>query len=555
MTYLATLISAPVTNVLGWTFIHFLWQGTLVGGLLWTGLFLTRRWHANARYTSACTALILLLVSPLITSGLLYKGQTGNFTPQITAVQIQGQAREQSVSVALPTQDTPRALPSTQDVKIGQEAQVRFLARPPIQFLFPWIVLFWAAGTFLLSMRLLGGWLVLHRFRTRGVKLAPEDLQGFLLRLSEQIGVSQPVRLMVSSLTHVPMVIGWLRPVILIPASAVAGLTTQQLEMILAHELAHIKRHDYLVNLLQTLVETLLFFHPVVWWISHVVRAEREYVCDDMAVAVSGGQKAAYARALAELQWVTESKLAVAASGGSLLYRVQRLLGKQSHQPPSPTPWPAGVMTVMLITGLLAWSQAQPPEPAAPRSVEINYPFLNLNFEQRIANYPSNWFINPGGAATAEDITIVLDADHAYDGEQSLRLTCGGDACRRENTPPRTLAGHIVGMQRLTMTEVQGKVVRLSGAIKTEDLQGYASLWWRADGVGVVEFADVVYVDMQEQQVGGTTDWHRYEIMVPIPDDAVSNTFGVLVSGHGTAWFDDLRIEVLDLDARDYMIE
>ena len=119
-----------------------------------------------------------------------------------------------------------------------------------------------------------------------------------------------------------------MKPVVLLPASALAGLTPQQLEAILAHELAHIRRHDYLVNLLQTLVETLLFYHPAVWWLSRRIRIERENCCDDLAVSLCG-DPCTYARALADLEALRgpARSLAMAANGGSLLQRVRRLLG------------------------------------------------------------------------------------------------------------------------------------------------------------------------------------------------------------------------------------
>src|SRR5262249_26688490 len=127
-----------------------------------------------------------------------------------------------------------------------------------------------------------------------------------------------------------PMVIGWLRPVILLPASAMTGLTPQQLEAIIAHELAHIRRHDYLINLLQAVIETLLFYHPAVWWVSRRIRQEREHCCDDLAVAVCG-DALTYARALLEMERLRAAgpQLAMAANGGLLMNRIRRLVGAQ----------------------------------------------------------------------------------------------------------------------------------------------------------------------------------------------------------------------------------
>src|SRR5262249_43417864 len=154
------------------------------------------------------------------------------------------------------------------------------------------------------------------------------DLLQHLDKLRQRLAISRPVRLVNSALVEVPTVVGWLRPVILLPASSLAGLTPSQLEAILVHELAHIRRLDYLVNIFQCLVETVMFYHPVVWWISRCIREEREHCCDDLVVKVCGN-RVAYARALATLESLRGEmpQLAFAANGGSLLNRVRRLLG------------------------------------------------------------------------------------------------------------------------------------------------------------------------------------------------------------------------------------
>lgn len=147
---------------------------------------------------------------------------------------------------------------------------------------------------------------------------------------------------------RVPLVIGWLRPVILLPASAASGLTVAQLELILAHELAHVRRNDHLINLLQHLIETLLFYHPAVWWVSAKIREERENCCDDLAVQAFDGDKVGYARALARLDDHNIYRLAPAATGGSLLKRVQRLAGKAVQGPPEPNQWMVGAALIVL---------------------------------------------------------------------------------------------------------------------------------------------------------------------------------------------------------------
>ncbi len=147
--------------------------------------------------------------------------------------------------------------------------------------------------------------------------------------MAERLRVTRQVKLVESALVEVPAVIGWLRPVILLPASAMTGLTTEQLEALLAH----VRRHDYLINLLQTVVETLLFYHPAVWWVSHRIRVEREHCCDDLAAGVCG-DRLSYAQALVAMEELRAPKigLAMSSSGGSLLTRVARLIDETEQQ-------------------------------------------------------------------------------------------------------------------------------------------------------------------------------------------------------------------------------
>jgi beta-lactamase regulating signal transducer with metallopeptidase domain len=146
-----------------------------------------------------------------------------------------------------------------------------------IESLLPGLVALWGAGVLLLCLRSVGGMALVRRLGRSGLSAAPAALEATLARLANTLGLRASVRLYESALVGVPTVVGWLRPVILLPASTLTGLTAQQLELILAHELAHIRRHDYLVNLVQSAAETLLFYHPAVWWVSKRMRVEREH--------------------------------------------------------------------------------------------------------------------------------------------------------------------------------------------------------------------------------------------------------------------------------------
>jgi TonB family protein len=193
------------------------------------------------------------------------------------------------------------------------------------------------------------GWLDVQRIRRHAERMIASPLRDTLDRIADELGVKRHVQFFESSLVDVPTVIGWLRPTILVPASALAGLAPSQMEAILAHELAHIRRFDYLVNGLQNVVETVLFYHPAVWWVSGEMRREREHCCDDLAVTLVGS-RVTYAGALASLEESRERALTfgVAATGGDLLARVRRVLGAPAPRRQQPSM----LLAAVVIAGL-----------------------------------------------------------------------------------------------------------------------------------------------------------------------------------------------------------
>jgi len=250
--------------------------------------------------------------------------------------------------------------------------QVRAVVRTANESL-PAIVLMWLAGVALLSIRLILEWQRARRLVGLSTSPAREDLQSLARRLAGALGVRHAIRLLESVSVEVPSVIGLVRPAILLPASTLAGLTPSQLEMILAHELAHIRRHDFLVNLLQSAVETLLFYHPAVWWISRQVRIERENCCDDIAVALCG-DPVHYARALARLEELRPHRLplAVSAAGGSLFQRVRRLVDR-SARPNGPAV--RGASAVAVLSCIVLAVAAQSFAGIGVRKPVVEYPY------------------------------------------------------------------------------------------------------------------------------------------------------------------------------------
>jgi uncharacterized protein (TIGR03435 family) len=293
-------------ELLGATLLHFLWQGALIAAA-YAGV---RRYTArpDVRYLLACAALGAMALSPVATWI------------------VQRPISLQAVSVAA-SFHAPHAASGGRS---GFRSIPRFFATEYDRAV--WLTRVsaaWMTGVVVFWLRLLGGWMIAERLRRQRVRAAPGRWQDTLDGLRTQLRVSRPVRLLVSGLVHAPTVVGLLRPVVLVPAGALAGLPAEQMEALLLHELAHIRRYDYLVNALQNMVEALLFYHPAVWWVSGQMRFERELCCDDVAVAVTGDAQN-YARALAEVGAAEHRHYHVAVastSGGSLAKRVARLLG------------------------------------------------------------------------------------------------------------------------------------------------------------------------------------------------------------------------------------
>jgi HEAT repeat protein/beta-lactamase regulating signal transducer with metallopeptidase domain len=315
----------PLVTALGWALVHFIWQGTFVAILLAGVLQILRGRSTNARYAAACAALLLMSIAPPVTMAIVMSSAPGKMTYKLSPVSA-AQPESQPAAVEIEPAFAPA---QTAEVKAAPLpwSSIWFLR---LSSLLPWIISLWLLGVVFLALRLFCGWLYTERLKFQGTRPPEEKWEQSLRRLRRQLGVTCPVRLLESAMVTVPMAIGWLRPVILLPASALIGLTPQQLEAIIAHELAHIRRHDYLINLLQAMVETLLFYHPAVWWVSRQIRQEREHCCDDLAVAVCG-DSLTYARALLEMEQLRASgqQLAVAANGGLLMKRIQRLVGAQ----------------------------------------------------------------------------------------------------------------------------------------------------------------------------------------------------------------------------------
>ena len=390
MTTVLSFLPPALVHTLGWTLAHFIWQGLLVGVLLAGALRFVNPLHSHLRYRLCWAALGVMALLPLFTATLLYDNRSPLVMVEAASPTIvEAGAASSSVNPLVPDA-TP----------VGARAAWSDRLMTAITLWLPYLVAGWGIGVLALSARHLGGWITVQRYKRRGVQRPSADWMNRFHDLCDVMRVTFPVAFIVSKIAQTPMVIGWLRPTVLIPMSALTGLTPGQIDAILAHELAHIRRNDYLMNLIQVVIEILLFYHPVVWWVSEKIRQEREYCCDDLAVALSG-DRLQYARALANLESLRASGtiLVPAATGGVLLDRIRRLVGeastRQDRLGSSPTVV-AVTLFVILLTGVVAPRSFDTVAAEPQRSPDSEQP----GADQSENKLNSDSFTQPGGTKT-----------------------------------------------------------------------------------------------------------------------------------------------------------
>ncbi|MBL4942544.1 MAG: M56 family metallopeptidase [Colwellia sp.] len=308
---LENLVNSPFLTSLALTLLHFLWQGLLVATVLKSALLIFDNNKPQLRYALSALAMIVNLLLPIITFIIVYRGELSS-------------ANTLANSLALNKFIHELKQP---DILFSYKGFIDLLPT-----LLPYISILWLTTIALLAGKLLIEIYTVNKLPLQGTIPATGNLQVRFEQLVKQIQLTIMPTLLVSLKVEVPMAIGWLKPVVLLPISMINGLNSAQLEMLILHELAHIRRHDYLVNFLQTLIEILLFFHPAVQWVSKQMRNEREYCSDDIAVQHCG-DAIAYAHTLADTASLctkahlhTIPDMAMAASGGDLKQRVIRLV-------------------------------------------------------------------------------------------------------------------------------------------------------------------------------------------------------------------------------------
>jgi|GEM_PF-1504185 len=346
---------SAVATALGSAVLHFLWQGAAIGVLAAVVLALIDRSRASARYATSCLALAscALIFLATFASALIPTGVAGTTIPP------------------LPTDVTPALVQST-----TSEASTLSLQ------LVQGIACLWIAGVVILQFRLAIQCLMIRRLTLRAVSAPTANWIATFEALKHDLRISPRVRMLRSTAADVPMVVGWISPVVLVPVSAFASLSPDQLKAVLVHELAHIRRHDHLLNAIQIVIETALFFHPVTWWLSNQIRTERENCCDDAAVRSSAHPRV-FAEALARLETIriASPQAALAATGGPLMSRIARIVGSNRTTPHRATAWRATLAiaagTVVAAAGI-AHALSAEEGPQDRKTIEILHQYADL---------------------------------------------------------------------------------------------------------------------------------------------------------------------------------
>lgn len=319
---------------LGWVLVDFLWQGVLIGCATAVLLTALRNARAESRYLVACSALLLCLLWPA--TALVLRLTNGGGAAGVAA------------------------LPLGQWLASQGDAQAAGWTGL-LQGSLSWIVGAWAFCAGALALRMALGLLWVRQ--AARAQATDAQWQARLASMARGFGIARQVRLQVVEGLASPVTAGWLKPVVLVPAALLTGMPAQLLEALLAHELAHVRRCDYLVNLAQGVIESLLFYHPAVWWISHRIRVEREHIADDLA-ANSLGEPRRLALALSELEkrQFSTHDLAQAANGGDLMQRIKRLVRPDTQA----LNWKAAIPVLGLAAACIAGCAQTPAAPQGP---------------------------------------------------------------------------------------------------------------------------------------------------------------------------------------------
>ena len=439
--------SAQLLQTLGLTVLHMLWVGALIGGAVFTWLRSRPSAAPATRYACAVVGLAALLIGTGSTFAFLASSHGDSPVAHRTEIAISSSADATPMNASAPS-PAPR---------LGSRA-IGSGFSPTSTVAWMWII-----GLGIMSMRLVRQSIAVRRIRLVGVTPPPTGWTRTFDRLKSKIGVHPRVAMMASHAIDTPMVVGWIRPLVLVPATAFTSLTPEQLRMVLAHELLHIARRDHLVNMLQAVIEVLLFFHPVTWWLSRQIRVERENCCDDAALLVTGSPRC-FAEALLVLESIrTDARPSgriLAATGEPLMHRISRLFGSDQPQPLNAGWRTVSACTLLAVAGLACATAAIDPIATAqdrdvPRAEQVDLEELKARIEGRIRAM---------GADLREQVAAgrISEADaRARFEEGEKRMWMRYRAAEEQNaTRGKSEPDHDAAVERMTRMVKNGEITK-----------------------------------------------------------------------------------------------
>jgi beta-lactamase regulating signal transducer with metallopeptidase domain len=518
-----------IPEAVAWTLIHFCWQAAAVAAAYRVLSFALSRRSAETRYTAALSSLLLMIT---LAAGTLAWELRSDPTPAPLAAT--------AANFAAPLAgDFPRI---TAPGLIASQPDAQHIT---LAALLPWIDGIWIAGVLALSIRSLGGWWYLRRLRLSAITQAPAAIHASFDRICAALGLNRAIALRISTAIDSPMTLGTLRAIVLLPLSALTSLGPDELEVVLAHELAHVRRADFFWNILQTIAETLFFFHPAVWWISGCIRHERELCCDDIALKVCPNP-VTYASALYRLEEHRSRHLRLAlaldghASRHTLLMRIARILGEPMTRIPSSRLRPFSLvaacagLVALLVPAPHVLASLNPAPPLAPKpavSAAVT-PAVHVNATAAVVMHVGKPSPYPVGQAS-----VTPDPDPATGAEaQSESKPAASTQPHSDYIDRMKAAGYDVDLDKMINMKIQG--------VTPEYAREMASA-----GFGKLSADDLVSCKIQGVTPEYIADLKKQGFHVDDVKEAVSfrifNVTGEFVSGMKAAGFDDLNSKQL----------
>jgi beta-lactamase regulating signal transducer with metallopeptidase domain len=321
MNALTNLLGDNVISALGWSLFNVLWQGFLVAVVLGIFLYSFRKKSAQSRYIVSIASLLLIVGLSIFNFADKYESETVKTNSAENTVQFETKSENRILNIRNYTVDF-----SFNELVSRLKSNLNTIDK-----YFPLVINIWLIGMFVFILKFVFSYLYTNRFKKLKTNSLSQKWMNNFKVLEQKLQLKKKINYIESAIIKVPFVLGYLKPFVVIPTELLTGMPSNQIEAIVAHELAHIRRNDYIINVLQTIIETVFFFHPAVWYISSQIRKERENCCDDIALTACEGS-IVYAKALVSVQELSLGRqyAAVAFSGKKkhLLNRIKRMIMK-----------------------------------------------------------------------------------------------------------------------------------------------------------------------------------------------------------------------------------